>query len=73
MALINAYIYDYLGAINAINILNDHHGLPVSGGITQFSIDSFTELNGQYYIPYDDEWTSILGTPTQINTIDGEF
>ena len=50
---------------NAVKTLNEHHGLPVEGGLTQFTIDSFIELDGNYYIQFS-EWTEILGEPQNI-------
>ena len=67
MALINGYKYDYAGMLTAIETLNDFHGLPVEGGVTKFSEESFTMLNEEeYFIEYDAEWTSILGEPIEV-------
>lgn len=60
------YSYDYQGMLNAIIILNEYHGLPKEGCLTQFSESSFTLHNGSYIIAYDEFWTSILGEPTEI-------
>jgi hypothetical protein len=50
---------------DAVKTLNEHHGLPVEGGLTQFTIDSFIEFECNYYIQFS-EWTEILGTPIEI-------
>lgn len=71
MALINVHIFTYAEMLDAINQLNTHYGLPVEGGQSYFSESSFFKTSGdQYYIPYNEEWTSILGTPITINLPD---
>ncbi len=68
MALINVHIFTYAEMLNAIKSLNEFHGLPVEGGVSMFSEDSFTQLSeDQYYIHHSDEWTSVLGTPTNVD------
>lgn len=68
MALINGYKYDYEGMLTAIDTLNDSHKLPVEGGVTMFSEESFTKLNEiEYFIAYDKEWTSVLGEPIEVD------
>lgn len=51
----------------AIKDLNDYHGLPVKGGVTMYSEESFIKLSeDEYIIAYDKEWTSVLGEPIKI-------
>lgn len=61
------YKFTKEGLEQAIKDLNDYHGLPVEGGVTKFSEESFTMLNEEeYFIAYDAEWTSILGEPIEV-------
>lgn len=54
-------------ADEAMKYLNTHHGLPVNGGVTKFDSSSyFKHIDGFYYIPFDAEWTSVLGEPIEI-------
>jgi hypothetical protein len=68
MAFINGYRFNTKQIVNeAMGYLNTHHGLPVKGGVTEFDESSYTQhVDGYYYIAYDDEWTSILGEPIEI-------
>ena len=50
---------------NAVKTLNEHHGFPVEDGLTQFTIDSFIEFEGNYCIEFS-EWTEILGEPIEV-------
>ena len=68
MAFISGYKFDTKQiADNAMAYLNSHHELPTKNGLTKFDSNSYTQHDdGFYYIAYDDEWTSVLGEPMQI-------
>jgi hypothetical protein len=61
----NGFKYTIEEVEDAVKTLNEHHGLPVEGGVTQFTIDSFIEFEGDYCIEFS-EWTEILGEPIEI-------
>ncbi len=46
--------------------LNQFYGLPVHNGISKFSSDSYFEINGLYYIGYDEMLIPVLGEPIEI-------
>ena len=50
----------------AMNQLNEYYGLPVPNGISKFSSESYFEINGLYYIDYDEMLLPILGQPIEI-------
>ena len=54
-------------ADSAMSVLNEHHGLPVEGGLTQFDERSYHTHEGGFYIPYTENWTDILGQPVEID------
>jgi hypothetical protein len=61
------YKFTKEGLEKAVKDLNEYHGLPVKGGVTKFSEESFTKLNeNEYFIAYDKDWTSILGEPIEV-------
>lgn len=68
MQYINGYKFDTKKIANeAMSYLNTHHGLPVNGGVTKFDETSYVQHpDGFYYIAYDEEWTSALGEPIEI-------
>lgn len=68
MQYINGYRFETNQiADEAMDYLNTHHGLPVKGGVTKFNSGSYLQHpDGFYYIPYDSEWTSVLGEPIEI-------
>jgi hypothetical protein len=54
-------------ADEAMAYLNQIYGLPVEGGISNFDETSYVQHpDGFYYIAYDEEWTSVLGEPIEI-------
>lgn len=54
-------------ADEAMSYLNSHHVLPVKGGLTKFDSNSYSQhADDYYYIAYDEEWTSVLGEPIEI-------
>lgn len=74
MALFNGYKFETKQiADEAMDYLNAHHVLPVSGGVTKFGENSYTQHpDGFYYIAYDAEWTSCLGEPIEIELPNNE-
>lgn len=68
MELFNGYKFNTKQiADEAMDYLNTHHGLPVQNGVTKYDESSYKQHpDGFYYIPFDAEWTAILGTPTTI-------
>ena len=67
MAFINGFQYNTIEEVEEVcKTLNTHHGLPVKDGITIFDESSFIRVGETWVIPYDAEWTAILGTPIDI-------
>ena len=55
-------------ANDAMKCLNQIRGLPVPNGLTKFDERSYyTHPDGFYYMPYSEEWTSVLGEPIEID------
>ena len=53
-------------ADEAMDYLNTHHGLPIEGGTSYFSENSYKlHTDNFYYIEYN-EYTSCLGEPIEI-------
>lgn len=67
MAFINGYQYNTIEEVEkACDTLNSHHGLPVKDGVTIFDESSFIRAGKTWVMPFDAEWTAILGTPQEI-------
>lgn len=54
-------------ADEAMQYLNQIHGLPVKDGLTKFDeISYYMHPDGFYYMPYSEDWTSELIEPIEI-------
>ena len=67
MQYIKGYRWNTIESANlAMSQLNVFYDLPKANGISKFSSDSYFEINGLYYIGYDEMLLPVLGEPIEI-------
>lgn len=65
MEYIKGYRWDTINDANlAMSQLNAFYNLPKPNSVSKFSSDSYFEINGLYYIGYDEMLIPVLGEPT---------
>lgn len=66
MEYIKGYRWNTIDDANLVmSQLNLFYGLPKPNGVSKFSSDSYFEINGLYYIGYDEMLLPVLGEPNE--------